>query len=169
MQGYRNSGRVFIHGPCSHEGESDMEGNRWTSGCSAHGGPYSRSSSLLSRVSKDIRRSLKIQLTFILHCRVLWVGIANVIDYSVKTDFDGSLVLQILANSMILSPIGCRMLINMRDAGERGFNAGTTYQLSAVSAIDFNHEMDEFPETQKYKGKAPHESSMYSSGVAEGW
>lgn len=61
----------------------------------------------------------------------------DVVYYSVYTNFAWSLVILIVANPLLLSPLGCRMLLNMKAAGERGANAGTTASLSTVSSMGF--------------------------------
>lgn len=42
-----------------------------------------------------------------------------------------------LANPVLLSIIGSRLLINMRQAVEHGVNAGTSCQMSSMTAMDF--------------------------------
>ena len=42
-----------------------------------------------------------------------------------------------LANPLLLSIIGCRLLINMREALEYGANAGTSCGKPTVTAMDF--------------------------------
>ena len=69
---------------------------------------------------------------------VIWVGVMNVVYYSVYTNFGWSLAILILDNPLLLSPLGCRMLLNMREAGEHGVNEGTTYGLTTISTMGFS-------------------------------
>lgn len=58
--------------------------------------------------------------------------------YSIYTDLGVSIFFATLGNPLLLSPIGSRILINMKEAGEHGVNAGTAYGMSTISAMDFN-------------------------------
>ena len=51
--------------------------------------------------------------------------------------------LGVLANSSLLSILGARLLFNMKEAGDRGVNAGTNCELKTLSNIDFAGGVEE--------------------------
>lgn len=46
--------------------------------------------------------------------------------------------LEALGNPSFLCILGSHMLFNLKDAGERGVNEGTSYRRSSISEIEFD-------------------------------
>lgn len=53
-----------------------------------------------------------------------------VINFLVPIGSDLRLVIIIFSNPLLLSPMGCRIILNMRKASERGLNAGTSCEIT---------------------------------------
>lgn len=96
--------------------------------------------------------SICIQLSFssrpVLH-RLLFIGIFQAVSNAFNINTDLFLASNILGNPNMLSIPGSRLLLNMRQAGERGLNAGTSCPTSTLSRIDF---IEPEGESQSYDG-----------------
>ena len=68
---------------------------------------------------------------------VIFVTTSNILYDFIEANSTTSLILNSLGSTPILSLIGSRMLLNMKEAGECGVNEGTNCLASAVSDIQF--------------------------------
>ena len=60
--------------------------------------------------------------------------IASAADWSTETSY----ALEILGSPTVLCLFGCRMLIHLKDIGDRDANGGTSIQQATLSNMEFN-------------------------------
>lgn len=48
-----------------------------------------------------------------------------------------AILLELLGSPSFLCILGSNMLFNLKEAGERGLNEGTSYRVKSVSAMEF--------------------------------
>ena len=71
---------------------------------------------------------------------VVAVSVIDVLVFRVRIPNNfAALVLNAIGNPILLSILGSRMLVNLKEAGEMGLNEGTNYRISSrtVSRIEF--------------------------------
>lgn len=76
---------------------------------------------------------------------VIWTGVIVVIDFLVDTNFTWFLVLIIISNPILLSPLGCRIILNMREASEHGINAGTSCGVTVAISTTVSQDVPDTP------------------------
>ena len=69
---------------------------------------------------------------------MIWIGVANIVLYLISTNFTGTLALFVFSNPMVQSPLGTRLLVNMKESVDNGGDAGTGIALSTYSTVGFN-------------------------------
>lgn len=62
----------------------------------------------------------------------------DVLMYKAGDNFFLANILEALGDPTLLCVLGSRMLINLKEAGERGVNEGTSYKMTSVSGIEFS-------------------------------
>ena len=72
---------------------------------------------------------------------LVFVGVLEIIQFSAPLSDTMEIVVFYLANPSILSPIGCRLLMNMKEAGEHGVNVGTNWDSYTHSAMRFEESL----------------------------
>lgn len=77
------------------------------------------------------KRGFYIEMVFFL--RVLFIAIMEPVSYDTNSP-----IISIVPYPGIVVPLGCRLLINMREAGDKGLHTGMTCASSAdISGIKF--------------------------------
>ena len=73
-----------------------------------------------------------------MHSVILVSVIAIAVDFTVESNALLTYTLDVLANPPLLSILGARLLFNMKEAGAKGLNEGTSCcSKSTISDIDF--------------------------------
>ena len=73
-------------------------------------------------------------------------GLVNILEQVVELTLVSWTILLIIGNAFYLSCLGSFLLINMKEAGDRGVNAGTNCELKTLSNIDFGGGAEEHPD-----------------------
>lgn len=76
--------------------------------------------------------------------RVLFVGIMEPVSYDTSSP-----IISIFPYPGLVVPLGCRLLINMREAGDSGISAGMTCITITESKIDFAERPEDQTQDEK--------------------